>query len=262
MRPTLLLVIALIALAPALALAQGTKLAPDAQAHLDAALVAYNAKDWPTAIREFDLAYAIDPKPALLYATAQAHRFAGNCPVALTLYKKYLESAPNETQIEAARVGIATCNEPTPKPKPQPVTPPPIVDPVKPAQTVAAAAPTSTEPPVQDTAPREGGPRPWYKDPLAGALTVSGVVGIGVGVSFLVMASSSKSRSETAEFRDDFTAALDEAESRNRIGGVALAAGSALVITGVVVYVLRAKGTSSTIAGGTDGRSVYVAGRF
>src|ERR1043165_9941111 len=97
-----ILILALVA--PRIAEAQ-SKLEPQAQVHLDAALKAYEAKDWDTAIREFEQAYAIDPKPALLYATAQAYRFANRCGKALELYRRYLTGKLTDTQIAAAKTG-------------------------------------------------------------------------------------------------------------------------------------------------------------
>jgi len=252
---TLVLSLAVVTLAQTPTHAQGAKLKPEAQVHLDAALAAYNAKDYPTAIREFDQAYAIDPNPALLYATAQAQRFAGNCRVALKLYEQYLETRPNETQVQATKVGIAECQAAAPPP--DPITPPPT-PPASAPQLPVASDPARADPPSQ----RDADPRPWYKDRLGGALTITGVAGIGVGVGFLVMASSSQRRAETAEFRDEFTAALDEATSRRRIGAIALTAGSALTLGGILIYVLRDRGARPVLTGGSDGRSLYVAGSF
>src|SRR5262249_27745821 len=99
-----LILLALVA--PRIAGAQD-KLEPQAQGHLDAALKAYEAKDWDVAIREFEQAYALDPKPALLYATAQAYRFANHCGKALELYRRYLAGKLTDTQITAAKTGIS-----------------------------------------------------------------------------------------------------------------------------------------------------------
>ena len=75
-RPLALLIVCALA---ASVRADTAKLKPEAQTHLDAALKAYAAKDYDAAIREFGLAYDIDPNPNLLYATAQAQRFASRC---------------------------------------------------------------------------------------------------------------------------------------------------------------------------------------
>jgi len=262
MRFTLLLLVTL-AVAHTSARAQQAKLKPEAQMHLDAALKAYSAKDYDVAFREFDAAYGADPNPALLYATAQALRHADKCPQALAVYKRYLDTHPSDAQVAAASSGIALCDEalkkaqsktdvrpesksePTPTPEGGPVASKPEPHP----------EPTSTaaQPPRTDLA--------WYQDKLADGLVVSGAIGIGVGIVFLAKASSSEQAAQGAMARQDFLRDLDDATSQRRIGAVALAAGSALAVGGIVVYVLHRK-TARTIVGGTDGRSLYVAGAF
>jgi hypothetical protein len=239
------------------------KLKAEAQAHLDAALKAYGAKEYDTAIREFGLAYAIDPAPHVLYASAQAYRFSNRCSDAIELYKRYLtakqaascapaERATCEAQITAARNGISLCEaalkqatppppEPVPEKPPAPAPPPP--------PPVVAAPPTAS---IVATVPRES---PWYKDPLGDGLTAGGVVGIGVGIGFLVMASSAESASKTASLRNDFIHDLDQATLDRRVGAVALVAGVALAAGGVYVYLRHTR-----VA--TDGRSIAIAGSF
>jgi tetratricopeptide (TPR) repeat protein len=261
--PFLLLV--MLVIAQTIAHAQQTKLKPEAQTHLDAALKAYSAKDYDVAFREFDAAYAADPNPALLYATAQALRHADKCPQALTMYKRFLDTHPSDPQVAAASSGIALCQqalkasavEPPPKPEP---TPPPQPEPKPEPGPVAQPAP---EPGPDLTGPAVPPPTDlaWYKDKLADGLVVSGVIGIGVGVVFLAKGSSSEQAAHDAQFREDFIRHLDDATSQRRIGAVALSVGTALAAGGVVVYVLHRK-TARTIVGGTDGRSLYVAGAF
>jgi len=251
-----LLIIALVA--PRIAEAQG-KLEPQAQVHLDAALKAYEAKDWDVAIREFEQAYAIDPKPALLYATAQAYRFANRCGKAVELYRRYLAGKLTDTQITAAKTGISLC-EPSQSPseaKPEPKAEPKLEPRVEPApgEPLAKPGPVSSIEPVPER-------RPWYTDGIGDALTASGVVGIAVGATFLVMAGSSESAAKSAQFRDDFVRDLDNATQRKKIGWTSLGIGSALAVGGVLVYVLRDRGHHAPVAATTDGRAIYISGAF
>ena len=263
MRFTLLLLVTL-AVAHTSARAQQAKLKPEAQLHLDAALKAYSAKDYDVAFREFDAAYSADPNPALLYATAQALRHADKCTQALVVYKRYLDTHPSDAQVAAATSGIALCDEALKKsaaePKPQPASEPRPAPPPRPEPGPVASQPAPGPEPASAPAqpPRTDA---WYQDKLADGLVVGGAIGIGVGIVFLAKGGSSERAAQTAVLRQDFLRDLDDATSQRRIGAVALTAGSALAVGGLVVYVLHRK-TSRTIVGGTDGRSLYVAGAF
>lgn len=246
-----LLVILLAVLAPEAARADGKKLSPAAQAHLDAGLKAYADKQFDQAGHEFDLAYQIDPDPSLLYAGAQALRLGSNCKRALELYRQYLETKPKDEQVTAANTGIQQCEAKLaaaePKPKPEPVV-------VKPEPVKPVVEPLPVEPkPVHDT------PR-WYMDPIGGALVGGGAIGIGVGIGLYVSGKSAEDRSKTAEFRDDFQALLDKATSRKRLGAIGISAGIGLAVGGVLVYKFRAH-KSSTVVGST-GQTIFIAGAF
>jgi hypothetical protein len=212
-------------------------LAPAAQVHFDAAQVAYRAADYATAGRELEAAYRIDPKPALLYAWAQAERMGGDCPAALELYHRYVATGLNESQAAAAATGIKVC------------------EPVQPA--ADALPPIEPGPAVASP-----GARPWYRNMLGNVLTVSGVVSAGVGVGFLVAANRSEARADDAELRDDFAGLLSEATGRRRIGYAAVGVGATLVVGGVLTYVLGRDHDHEVAAVGTDGATVFVRGAF
>jgi tetratricopeptide (TPR) repeat protein len=272
MQPRILALALVLAVAPATARADSAHLKPEAQTHLDAALQAYNAKDYDAAIREFGLAYSIDPNPALLYATAQAYRFANKCTEALDFYRRYLaiqqaatcakapDKAVCEAQITATNTGISLCENAL-KQAPRPAEPPPKQTP-PPSPPPAASPPPPESPPaaakLEITAPTES---PWYKDPVGDALTVGGVVGVGVGVGFLVMASHSENAAHSATLRSDFLHDLDDATSQRRIGYVALGAGVALAAGGVWVL-LHHKAPATQVTATTDGHSITIAGSF
>jgi tetratricopeptide (TPR) repeat protein len=226
-----------------LARAQPAPLSPEAQRHLDAGLALYAAEDFAGASREFDAAYQLDPAPALLYAWAQAKRYGGRCDEAIALYRRYLEAKLNESQIAAARDGIATCTAELRASPPPPSTP----------TTVLAPDPAVDRPPR----------RPWYRNRLGAVLATAGVATAGIGVGFLVAAERSEDRAHRATFRDDFGRLLDEATTRRRIGGVALGVGAALAAGGVISFVVARDPDRRGTAGiTTDGTSVLVWGAF
>lgn len=206
-----------------------------AQVRLDAGLKAYGAGNYEQAIREFQAAYKIDPDPQLLYALAQAERLAERCGEALVHYRQFLESKPNEMQVEAARAGIALCED-----KPEPPPPPP---------------PEETPPPPELKV------RPWYKDPANG-LIVTGVASFGLGIGYVAASTSSRLGANRASTRDDFVFLRDRARSQRRLGVTAITVGVGLVGGGVAIHVLRDRKRASTPIVTTDGSSIYVAGTF
>jgi hypothetical protein len=194
--------------------------APAVQKHVDAGLAAYRAGDYETASREIEAAYVIDPRPALLYTWAQARRQGGRCEDALPLYRRYADTATSEAQTAAAKTGIDLCEKQLAEKRdakpPDPIVTPPPPPPRK-----------KPEPP------------PWYRDKIGDVLAIGGLVGLGVGTGFLVASKRSLDSANRAEFRDDFGDLLDEANGRRRLGIGVLGAGSALLATGIVVYVVR-----------------------
>jgi hypothetical protein len=233
----------LLVLWPALAVADDEPQQPDisknpsVNEHFHAGLAAYGKQDYATASREFEAAYKLDPVPTVLYTWAQSERLGGHCDKAVPLYNKYLYADINDKQVVATREKIKLCEKQMPPPKP---TPP--------------------EPPPPETQPREEAPR-WYKDKLGGALTAVGVIGVGIGVVYLVKASGTRADADNAMFLDDFKRGLDDATSQRRVGAVSLTIGLGLVASGIAVYVIHDKHNKKLVAG-TDGRTVFIGARF
>jgi hypothetical protein len=103
---------------------------------------------------------------------------------------------------------------------------------------------------------------PWYKNKLGGGLGAGGVAGVAIGITFLALASSSRSAADEQMYLDDFEAKLDEATTRRRIGAVSISLGLAALGAGVTVYILHDRKQRSTLTAGTDGRVVFVGARF
>lgn len=205
---------------------------PAVNEHFHDGLAAYEKHDYKTSIREFEIAYRLEPLPVLLYTWAQSERLAGHCDKAVPLYKKYLYADITEKQKVRTRENLKQCG----------------------ATGESVETPTPNEKPATET------PR-WYKDKLGGALTVAGVIGVGVGVVYLVKASGTRSDANSAMFLDDFKSGLDDATSQRRIGAVSLTVGLALVASGIAVYVIHDKQNKKLVAG-TDGRTVFIGARF
>lgn len=101
-------------LAFALALAASAPAAADvlvpeqAREASDRGRALYDAGDYTGAIAAYDEAYALAPRPGLLFDLAQAYRRAGNCDDAAYMYRRYLES----DGLEPATRAIAEQNLP------------------------------------------------------------------------------------------------------------------------------------------------------
>src|SRR5216110_3360746 len=74
---------------------------------------------------------------------------------------------------------------------------------------------------------------PWFIDPIGDAFAIAGLVGIGVGITYLSKASTTKRNADQAEVAgtidlDTWKQAYDKASHQRTIGAVGLASGVAL----------------------------------
>lgn len=210
---------------------------PEAQAKLQEAQQAFKDEDYDAAAAAVEAAYIIEPNPMLLYPWAQAERSRGNCAAAVELYQRFLDSDPPEAAATPARENQQRCqeqldaegateevveeeiveeDEPEPEPEPAPV----------------AAPVTKDEPPKA---------KAWYEDPLGGALVGVGVVGVGVGAGLM---GAGAGKAGKAADQDSHSGYLDERDGATTLrngGAIALSIGGALLVGGVIRYVLVAK---------------------
>jgi hypothetical protein len=210
-----------------------------AEPHGDAGVAAYQRGDYAIAAHEFELAYAANPDPKLLYAWAQAQRLGGQCDKAVELYRRYVETGPTEEQVSAATTGISLCAEQT-----RSKDPPPVKD-----------EPT---PPIVE--PKRERP-PWYTDKIGGGLVIGGVAALAVGTTFLILSSSSADAADSARTRSEFVDKLDEASSRRTIGVVGLGLGAALLAGGAIRYLTKPDDDAG-VSVGVGPTSVALFGRF
>ena len=195
---------------------------PAAQALYDRALKGFETRDYAAAVRDLEAGFALDPRREFLFAEAQAHRLNGDCKSAVPLYKKFLDTDPDDVQVNAAHIALARCAE-------QMATAP------------APPAPSTKAPPIGTSAPVDPPPRapapvaPWYKDTIGGVLLGTGVAALAAGTGFSFAALSARDdANQSAENYPDFTSRWSTARGRSRIAAGAFAAGAAL--TGVAIY--------------------------
>ncbi|MCC6902473.1 MAG: hypothetical protein IT377_26105 [Polyangiaceae bacterium] len=222
--------------------AGGSAIDPKAKAHLDRGLELYAQKDYAGAIAELEKGYAIDPKPELMYARAQAERLGGKCTEAVGHYEAFLATGPEPEREAAARANLAKCKDelaakaPAPAPAPTPTpTPAPVA--AAPQSAPPGPAPKRPAPPVEAS--------PWYSDVLGDVLLGSGLVATGVGGFFLLSSYGNESTAEdagAAPGNDNYAehqARLERAERQRTTGVIVGAGGLALICGAVLRYTLR-----------------------
>jgi len=146
----------------------------------------HDAADYASAITAFTLAYAMAPRPALLFNLAQAYRLQGNCDDAALMYRRYLATAPSpqgRALAEAHLAGVERCVHKLPLP----------------AAGNLVASPPSNALSTTRTVTRRSATAEVEKD-VGVALTVAGGLALGVAAYFAVRAHDAA---------DDVTAAYD-----------------------------------------------------
>ena len=209
---------------------------PEAKAKFQEAQAAFKAEDFDAAAAAVEAAYIIEPNPMLLYPWAQAERSRGNCAAAVELYQRFLDSNPPEAAAAPARENMQRCQEQLAA-EPEPEPEPDVVEEVLEEEPEPEPEPEPA-PVKKDDEPKA---KAWYKDPVGGVLVGVGVVGVGVGAGLLGAASSRAKKAADEEMHSDYLAARDKATGLRNGGAVALSIGGALLLGGVVRYVLVAK---------------------
>lgn len=222
-----------------LALAPGD-MDPEAKERLTRGLEQYQSKEYAAAIKEFRLAYALDPRADILFAWAQAERLYGRCSQASKLYRRFLASKPRppEQQTEAARQGAERCKD-------QPDTAPADPEDVAPDAAPEPEPAPAPEPVPEDTPP----PPPKRKvDGLGVGLLAGGVVVGGVGVGLLGAAAGKAGDVEAAAMYDEYADGAGRVRTLRIAGGALAGVGAALIVAGVVRLVVKRKQTNRDVA--------------
>jgi tetratricopeptide (TPR) repeat protein len=194
----------------------------------------YNLGQFEDAIAAFKEAYLTTEAPELLYDIAQSYRLEGqgHCTQALQSYRSYLRVAPTTPKRKSVEAAIADMEQCSRSEAPAVVEKAP-----------AAAAPA---PPTHvDTPP------PVPEKPRGHTWLGPAVGGVGLAVAAAGGALFVWSRLDYNSLHDSCapgcsTGAVDSAKERQSLGGVLLVAGGALVITGVVLWLVDRPTLSTT----------------
>ena len=204
-------------LAPAalvFALSAAAQAQTPADEHTARATRAYNLQDWPSALAEFKAAYAIDPKPELLWSIAQVQRLGGDCRSAILTYQAYIRGA-SASGANAAQTLVAKCQATLAEQK---------------QAALAAEAPPPRVVVVRVPAPAaKPAKRPWYADPLGDVLGAVALGALATGAVFLTAGNVAMAAAPDVSSYRAYDRAVADARAQQEVGvGVAIG-GAALV---------------------------------
>jgi hypothetical protein len=200
--------------------------------HVKEAMKKFQDHDYAGASVEFKAAYAIEARPEILFAWAQAVRLGGDCPTAVKLYKEYLASNPDVRQRAAAEWSINRCGED------QPTSSPTVEEPAAslPANLEHIDTPPPPPPPYvppPPSSPSEGAP--------VAAITLGGVgvASLGAALACYLVSSAKEDALKHATSYPDYLADGKSADNFRigAIGGAAL--GGGLIVAGVIDLLVR-----------------------
>ncbi|HEY5948189.1 MAG TPA: hypothetical protein VIV40_21985, partial [Kofleriaceae bacterium] len=126
----------------------------------------------------------------------------------------------------------------------------------EPARAEPATRPTSEPAPIREQRAA------WWGDGLGMTLLTTGVIGIGVGTGFVVMARSAAADTALATNTDEWSAANARWQRDRIVAGVALGAGAALTISGVLRLSLRDRTVHVAPPAAGNGAVVSFGGRW
>jgi tetratricopeptide (TPR) repeat protein len=177
MRSLFILLVALVAASPRVAVAQA--LDPDEEAarrHFERGLTHYDAGEYQAALDEFDAVKRFHDSPALDYNIARCYDRLERYQEAVTYYERYVSQKPDAADAPTTRERIVTLRarlappaEAPPRPAPTPA----------PAPAAAVAAPAAA--PVDNGAPSRSPLRRWAAPIAIGAgALVTAAIGAGL----------------------------------------------------------------------------------
>ncbi|MGH1345764.1 MAG: hypothetical protein ACRBN8_29635 [Nannocystales bacterium] len=200
---------------------------PDLQTRIDRADVATKEGRWFDAAAEYGVVFDATGDLRVRYAQAEALRYGGSCDEAIPLYEECVQGGKSASIKSLSTERIELCEEELAAARARedalqgPVLPPAKLEP-------ATQQNTSTREPVTV----------WYRDPAGDSLVAVGLVASVAGGVVLGLGMREGNGSGSAENDRDFGDALDRARRLTVAGGVTLGAGGAVLIAGVVRWVL------------------------
>lgn len=230
------------------------------------AMARYEAADLSGALDLLAQAYALDPRPDILFAKGRIHVERGECVEAIDAYRRFLTSKPGPNSTEIATKAIAECQ------RILAASGQPVDDPPPDADRSGATAGEDVTPLGGDAGPPPPTTRtrirPWYADKLGDGLVLGGgAAGVTAALLYL-SARSDVSRADEGGpggvSLEEYNRLTERAETKQLWAGVAGAAGAALIVAGVVRYTIgdRTETIAIAPAATAGGGSITLGWRF
>jgi tetratricopeptide (TPR) repeat protein len=245
-----LLLAALVLALPMRALAGDPK--AEAKAHIERATGLHEDGKPAEALGELVRAYALDPRPQLLYAMGQLHVQLGDCALAITFYQRFLSTKPAAQLARMANEAIEACR----------TNPPPAVAPTpEHAPAIDAVAEPPPAPPPE-AIERRAERSSWYADKLGVGLAGAGVVTGIVGIVVWRGARADRDDADRATTYDEFDSLVDRAHTKQTAALVLGVAGVVLIGAGGAHMWLHQREQAVVVAPTAGGAAVSWSGRW
>lgn len=228
---------------------------PEAVAHFKQGNAHYKVRDFEKAVEEYKAGALIEASAIFDYNLGQCYRQLGKYEDAIWHYERYLRSGIATaqeldsiknwiTQMKAEMEQQAKSTPPTEPATMQPESQPAIIQPLAVQKTV----------------------EPWHHDAFGWGVTGAGVVVGGIGAALLVDAASLRSDANKAPNQQEQNALHDKADTRALAGGIFVAVGGGLLVTGIVKLAIHDHEAPSTTSTswmiGLSPNGMFASGRF
>lgn len=227
---------------------------PEAVAHFKQGNAHYKVRDFEKAVEEYKAGALIEASAIFDYNLGQCYRQLGKYEDAIWHYERYLHSGIATaqesdsikhwiTQMKAEIEQQAKSTPPTEPATMQPEGQPAIIQPLAVQKTV----------------------EPWHRDAFGWGITGAGLMVSSIGAVLLVDAASLRRDANKAPSQQEQNALHGKADTRSLAGGIVLAVGGGLLVTGIVklaIHDQEERTTSTSWMIGLSPTGIFASGRF
>lgn len=179
-------------------------------------------------------ATAANPDPRFVYMRAALEEHIGRCDRAVPLYRSFLDKAEDPLDREEAEGGLERCGAEVPAQEPSPAPPPePTVHPPESQSVDRSSRPTKQS---------------WQRDALGWTLVGVGAAGGLGGGALLILADAAARTANDSAQQSAYQDSQRQVRPRRVAGAVVLTAGSALLVGGIIRFVVVKRRKTPAVA--------------